>query len=140
MAASFRTQAKTDFRVIVAAPNLVDLSNVRDDDVAENSTLTDLVIDHACSRVENILGQSIDDTDEEGIDFACRLALLRLVFYGGKLSEAGLAYVGEVRSELKDAAKTRRQATTYSQEYGGNEQLIDLDKRYDAESWQDPDA
>lgn len=139
MAASFRTQAKTDFRILVASPNLVDFSNVRDDDATENTTFTDLAIDHACAKVEGKLGATIDSSDEEALDIACRLALLRLPMYGCKLTEAALAYIGDVRVELKEAAQARRQALTYSQKYGGNEQLIELDKRYDAETWQDPD-
>lgn len=140
MAASFRTQAKTDFRILVAAPNLVDFSNVRDDDAAENTTWTDKVVDYACAKVESKLGASIDSDDETALDIASRLALLRLPMYGCKLTEAALAYIGDVRQELIDEAKARRQALTYDQDYGGNDQLIELDKRYDAESWQDPDA
>lgn len=139
MAASFRTQAKTDFRTLVASPNLVDFSNVRDDSATENTAFTDLAIDHACAKVEGRLGASIDGDDDEAVDIACRLALLRLPIYGCKLTEAALAYIGDVRLELKEAAQARRQALTYSQEYGGNEQLVELDKRYDAEIWQDPD-
>jgi hypothetical protein len=108
--ATLEDQIAADLRAIVASENLIDMSNQRDDDTAEDTTRTDRVAALAAANVKEVLGESIDGDDLQAVDFGVRTALLKYnVQLGLRQSEQGQAAWRDLRQEMRDTARARRQ-------------------------------
>ena len=135
--ATLEAQTKIDLRIIVAANNLIDLSNVRDDDTSEDTTITDRVVDVSVALVKGYLGDTVDGDDVLALDFAIRLSYLRLMQYTGALTEGTSTGIDSIKEEMRREARSRRQGYRGIETATGD--FEDLDERYPQELW-DEDA
>lgn len=135
--ATLEAQAKIDIRVVIADQNLIDLSNQRDDDVAENTTITDRAVDLAAATVKGILGSTVDGDDLIAVDYTIRLAVNRLVGkYSLTMSTGSNEDVLAIMQQLEAEARRRRQGKTAPQtETPATDFMKDMDARYPSSVW-----
>lgn len=135
------TEIQTQLELLVASGTIVDISNQRDADSTKNDTIIGAACNHAGRMVQRYLGRSVDDSDNDAVDFGVRLALLRMVAVdSATLTEAGAAYMSGVMRELAQEAEARRQAVD-SFEISESDH-VSTDLRYPESTWDrsvDPD-
>lgn len=128
------TEIQVQLELLVASGTIVDLSNQRDADVAKNDTILGAACNHAGRMVQRALGRSVDDGDNDAVDFGVRLALLRMVAVdSATLTEAGAAYMSGVMRELANEREARMQAVD-SFEISESDH-VDTDLRYPEDQW-----
>lgn len=129
------TEIQTQMEALVASETIIDLTNQRDSDSAKNDTILLAAANQAAREVQRYLGRTVDNTDNDAVDFGVRIALFRLSsVYSMTLHEGGIAYVAGVQREMEREAEARRQGIqdiTLAEE-----DFTDLDTRYgDVELW-----
>lgn len=126
-------EVSTQLQALVASGHLINLTNQTGTSGTLDSTLLLTVANHASRRVRGFLGDIADD-DDLGVDFAVRLALLRLqVVYSLTLTDAGAAFVAGVYEEMREEQKARRQSQSGIEL--AEEDFMDLDDRYPEKVW-----
>lgn len=130
------TEIGTQLDLLVASGTIIDLTNQRDADVAKDSTNFSAVCNHAARHVQRKLGRTVDDSDDDAVDFGVRIALLLMVsMYSCTLTQDGAAYAAGVYTELRDEATARRQA---HQGFDVTEEdLGEEDDRWPEQQWDD---
>lgn len=127
-------EINTQMQLLVASATLIKLTRQQSSTASIDSTVLNAACDHAARAVQRVLGRTVDDTDNDAVDFGVRIALLRLTtFYSLTLTEAGTAYVAGVYAEMADEATARRQGTDSIEL--SDENFEDLDDRYSEEEW-----
>lgn len=133
----------TDLTAVIASGYAVDLTNQDGDGTSTNTTILNAVALNAARKVQRYLGRTVDDTDNDGIEFGTRIALHLLRFdYAMKLNDVGMAYIAGVYQELKEEATRRRQGTDYIEHAdedfdGSTDGNPDLDGMYNELTWDD---
>ena len=136
--ATLAVQIATDLRVLVASKTLIDLTNVRDADTSEDTTVTTKVAEHAAAKVKARLGTSIDGDDTTAVDLGVRLALARLKsVYSARMTSEGMEYIGQIERELDDEAAVRVAAESVA--HVVEEDYTDINTKYPATDWDNPD-
>lgn len=128
--------AETKLRLVISSASLIDWSNQRDADAAEDTARTTAVVDGAAAYVKSILGDTVDGDDATAVWLTVKYAtLLYSQFYPVTLLEAGQLWIGDVRTEIKDEAERRRNAIIGLDL--NTPDMVDLDLRYPQEIWDD---
>ena len=136
--ATLAVQIATDLRILVASATMIDLTNVRDSDSSEDTTLSNKAAAHAAARVQEFLGSSVDGTDTYAVDLGVRLALLRLAtIYSGTLTPEGRGFIGDVNTELEKSAERRGAALATPKV--DRPDFETLDTEFPATTWDDDD-
>lgn len=135
---SLATAIATRLQVVIASKTVIDLTNQRDADSSVDSTLLAAVAEESAKAVRRQLGQSVDDTDDDAVDFGVRIAVLRLtVDYSLTMTQDGATYTAGVYSEMRREAEARRQAQTSLDI--AEEDYSTHDARFNAETWDGED-
>lgn len=104
------TEIVVQLELLVASETVIDITNQRDDDSAKDSTILNAMGNHAARAVQRKLGRTVDNDDNDAVDFGVRIALLRgVAFYSATLTQEGMAYTAGVIREMDDEARARRQ-------------------------------
>lgn len=120
--------------ILVADETIIDLTNQRDDDGSVNAIFLTATANHGARAVQRKLGKTVDNTDNDAVDFGVRIALLRMAsVYSLTLTDDGLAYAAGVMRELDDEAEARRQGIQ-SLELS-LEDFVEEDRRWPEEIW-----
>lgn len=130
------TEISTQLQSLVASGTLIDLTRQRSSTGTLDSTLLGVAANFAARRVQRGLGRTVDDTDNDAVDFGCRIALLSLATeWSLTLTEAGAAYTAGVYKEMREEAMARRQA---HQGFDVTEEDLGThDDRWPEEEWDD---
>ena len=135
--ATLESAAETRLRLMVAGPTLIDWTNQRDDDVAENTAITTAAVEMACAEVKAYLGSSVDSDDSYGVDKAARICILRLSnWWNAGLTSDGNGVLRGILAELEREAEARRQGKRPSVVTPDTAFMQDLDARYPGQ-WAD---
>lgn len=130
------TEISTQLQSLVASGTLIDLTRQRSSTGTLDSTLLGVAANFAARRVQRVLGRTVDDSDDDAVDFGCRIALLQLATeWSLTLTEAGAAWTAGVYREMKEEAQARKQA-----HQGFDVTAEDLgahDDRWPEEDWDD---
>ena len=120
--------------ILVADETIIDLTNQRDDDGAVNPTFLTATANHGARAVQRLLGRTVDNTDNDAVDFGVRMALLRMAsLFSLTLSDDGLAYTAGVLSELKEERRARQQSIQSIEL--SLEDFVEEDLRWPEERW-----
>lgn len=135
--ATLQAQIVTELAVVIASANMIDLSNQRDTDVAEDTTRTAKVAELAAAKVKSYLGD-VDSTDVQAVDIGLRIALL---YYSNNYSliqgQAGRDALQSIYAELDELRQSR---LSEIEPQLGSPDLTNLDALYPTETeWDDPD-
>lgn len=129
-------EIQTQLQLLVASNTVIDLTNQRDSDGSVDSTNLAAVCNHAARGVQRKLGRTVDDSDNDAVDFGVRIALLLMVtMFSCTLTQDGAAYTAGVYSELAEEAKARRQALDGFELTEDDEDFSDEDARWPEETW-----
>lgn len=134
---SLETATETRLRLMVASASLVDWTNQRDSDVAENTSITTAAVEMACAEVKRHLGSSIDETDTFALDVSVRLTILRLSnWWNGAFTQGYNAAMRELVASLEREAEARRQGKNAQHKTPDTLQTQRLDQMY-GKQWSD---
>lgn len=130
------TEISTQLQTLVASGTLIDLTRQRSSTGTLDSTLLLAAANFAARRVQRVLGRTVDDSDDDAVDFGVRISLLNLATeWSLTLTEAGAAYTAGVYKEMRDEAGARRQA---HQGFDLTEEDLGThDDRWPEEEWDD---
>jgi hypothetical protein len=132
--ATLAAQIQTELALLVASATIIDHSNQRDEDTAEDTARTAAVAAHASAKVEGVLGDGITDSDVQAVDLGTRIALMRYaVVYSETLTLEGVEYIRGVHAELRELRDTRNAAASTPQVTAFD--FTDIDKRYPGTTW-----
>lgn len=124
---------------MLSSPTLVDLSRQRSATTTEDTARTAAYAASAAVLVKAKLGLSIDSTDEVAVQLGTVYAFsLAAVVYSLTLTDAGVAFIKDIRKQLDDEAKSRRQAG-YSPVKAAQD-FTDIDLRYPVKQWDETNA
>lgn len=134
---SLETAAETRLRLMVPSATLIDWTNQRDSDVAENTSITTAAVEMACAEVKRHLGSTVDETDTFALDISVRLTILRLSnWWNGAFTEGYAAPMRELIASLEKEAEARRQGKNAQHKTPDTLQTQRLDQQYDRQ-WSD---
>lgn len=128
---SLESAVETRLRLVVAEQTLIDWTNQRDDDAAENTAITTAAVEMACSEVKSILGDSVDSADVSAVQFGTSLSVLRLSNWWNIAFTAGVAEpLRQIRRDMEREADARRQGKHGQLRTPSTSNLDDLDAAY----------
>lgn len=132
--ATLASAITTNLASLLSSPTLIDLGRQRSATTSENTAATAAYAASAAVLVKAKLGLSIDSTDVMAVELGTIYAFsLAAVVYSLALTDAGVAFIKDIRKQLDDEAKSRRQAG-YSP-VKATQDFTDIDLRYPVKQW-----
>lgn len=134
--ATLAAQIETDYRILVAEKTVIDLSNNRDPDTAEDTTRTARACAHVAAFIQSKLGASVDGDDTAAVELGVRMVTLRLSSsHSLAMSDAGREDIATLKDELSELQIIR--GVENAEPVNGDTDFTDLDSRYPAITWEE---